>query len=554
MRRVALTFSFLLCAVTALQSPAPANGQGSAPLVRVPFPQDEGILTPYSFELAYPLVTLVYDTLLSRDPDGDPQPWLARSVKRSAGGRRVVIRLRRGVRWHDGRPLTAADVVFTFKFVKTHVHRRFTPQLVGIRRVRAASPRTVTIDLHQPAPGFLDQPLADLPILPRHLWADRPADQWIPPGLPIGSGPYRFASYAPGKGYTFAANRAYFRGRPRVGRIEVDFARRGRRTDDALKRGDVDILPTGVAPDSPLDDARGIAVAQGINYSGTALAFNLRRPPFHRARARRAVAHALDRDRIAAAGGSVPATRGFLHPASPWAPESELSRLEEPASRREIARLSKPPIDVLAPKSDPLRLAVGEQVVDSLRRAGAKATLTALPAPAFNRALGSDGSEPAFQTTVIRIPPLTSYDPDYLRIGFAARSPLNLTGYRSVAFERLAERVARTPDRRARLRAVEAELRQLARDAPAVPLAFADGAFAYRPATYDGWISVKGTGAFDKRSFLAPEASRLPDETPSGDSSGGLSLGAAGLASVGLLLAALALLATALLRGRSDRR
>lgn len=220
-----------------------------------------------------------------------------------------------------------------------------------------------------------------------------------------------------------------------------------------------------------------------------------------------------------------------------------------------MRRLGNAAIVVLAPDGDALRLSVGRQVVRVLRGAGAKAMLTKVSGRAFDRALGADGSEADFQAAVTDIQALPSYDPDYLRLKFATGGPLNVTGYRSVAYDRLAERVARTPDRRARLRAVAAELRRLARDVPAVPLAFAQGAFAFRPSTYDGWISVKGTGAFDKRSFLEPDpASRLADETPSGDSSDGLPLGAFGLAAVGLLLVAVALLAAALWRGRTDRR
>jgi len=95
------------------------------------------------------------------------------------------------------------------------------------------------------------------------------------------------------------------------------------------------------------------------------------------------------------------------------------------------------------------------------------------------------------------------------------------------------------------LEALAAELRQLARDVPAVPLAFSQGAFAYRPSAYDGWVSVRGSGALDKRSFLAAgPASRAPEVGPSD----GSALGALGLASVGLLFVAMALFVVALRR------
>ena len=86
----------VLVALTAcfVWSPA-ARGAGrrQAPLLRIPLAQDDGSLTPYTFTAAYPLVTLVYDTLLWRDSKGVPRPWLARSVKRSRDGKQLRIGL-----------------------------------------------------------------------------------------------------------------------------------------------------------------------------------------------------------------------------------------------------------------------------------------------------------------------------------------------------------------------------------------------------------------------------------------------------------------------------
>src|ERR671917_161720 len=129
--RSALLALVLATAAAGLGSP-PAGAQSRAPLVRLPFPAYDGTLTPYTFEAGYPLMTLVYDTLLWRDAGGVPRPWLARSATRSDGGTRVTIRLRRGVRWHDGRPLTAADVAFTLGFMARRFHPRFTPQLENV--------------------------------------------------------------------------------------------------------------------------------------------------------------------------------------------------------------------------------------------------------------------------------------------------------------------------------------------------------------------------------------------------------------------------------------
>lgn len=561
MRRALVLLAFLAGIPGALLPTTSAVAQGSTDLVRIPFPQDDGTLTPYSFELGYPLVTLVYDTLLWRDTNGNPKPWLASSVRRSADGRQLTIRLRPGVRWHDDRPLTSADVAFTFDFVRRHNHLRFTPQLADVERVRAVDPLTVQVDLRRPVLGFLDQPLSDVPIIPRHLWANLPADQLVPDGPPVGSGPYRMADYGPGRGYIFAANRSYFRGSPHPDRIEVEIIRNSQRTFDALERGNVDMVPAGLTEEvtERLDRSLGIEIRKGVNYTGAALSFNLRAPPFNDPAVRRAVARALDLDRIAEGVGQVlPAKGGFLHPESPWAPKSELHRADEAAARRTIEELGSPPIEVLAPENNIVRLEAGRQVVNALRRVGADATLSEVSRATLERSLGGDGARPAFQAAITGIPALVSYDPNYLRTSFASRARLNQTGYRSAGFDRLSERVAAAPTRAARRRAVAAELRRLARDLPAVPLVFSEGAFAYRPNVYDGWVFVKGTGILDKRSFLSRRtgaAARLPEvDSPSESDDDGFPLGAFGIAAAALLFSAIALVAAAFARRRTRVR
>ena len=503
----------------AIGAPA-AEAQRRASLVRLPLPKYDGTLTPYTFELAYPLVTLVYDTLLWRDSKGNPRPWLARSVERSNGGRRFTIRLRRGVRWHDGRPLTAADVEFTFDFVRRRFHPRFTPQLADVSTVRAQGRGTVIFDLTRPSLGFYDQPLSDLPIMPRHLWQAL-APGTAPPGPAVGSGPYRLVRASRGDGYALRANRSYFRGRPRVDRVRVPIIRQESRTYRALRARRVDMLPVSLpeAASRSLGRAFGINVRRGDSYAGTALLLNLRRPPFDAPAARRAVASALDLDRLARnVGPGAAADRGYVHPDSPWAARSPLHRFDLESSRRAVRDLDMPPIRVLAPDNDPVRREAGRQVALALRRAGMDAELTEVSRTSLGRAIGEDGSSASFDAAIVATPPLASYDPDFLRRVFGSDSrdaPLNYAGYRSQEFESLAARVASAPTRLARRSAVAAELRLLARDLPAIPLFFSEGRFAYRPAIHDGWVYVQGSGIFDKRSFLAgagPTRSRLVEE------------------------------------------
>ena len=556
----------VVASVIASTGATPASARASsAERVRLPFPAYDGTLTPYTFSLGYPLVTLVYDTLLWRDAAGIPQPWLARSVTRSNGGRRLTITLRDGVRWHDGRPLTAADVAFTLRFVARHYHPRFTPGLGDIRRVRTDGKLKLTVDLRQPSLGFDNEPLADLPILPEHLWRGLPAERRAPRGLPVGSGPYRLVSESPKAGYVFRANPDYALGMPQVGEIRVPIIRDADATYDALRDRDVDMVPLNLPADvaRSLGSALGINLRSGPSYTGTALALNVRRAPFDDLAARQAVAGAMNLERIVRkVAPAVAADQGYVHPASPWSAGAMKHRFEPEAARRVLGSRV---ISVLAPSNDPVRLEAGRQVVLALRLAGARATLAARTRNQIERATGADGSPPDFDAAIQSTPPLSSYDPDNLVRIFGSDprdAPLNVMGYRSRAFEQRAREVAAAPDEPARQRATTAELDLLARDAPAIPLFFSQGNFAYRPAIYDGWVFVKGTGMLDKRSFLPVVGAEAPagpaagaDPEPVGlaaDSGSGLSL--ANIISLAVLAVVLVLAAIALRQRRRDRR
>jgi len=524
----------------------------STPLVRIPFPQEDGSLTPYTFELGYGLMTLVYDTLTERDAHGTPQPLLARSVERR--GRTVTVRLRRGARWHDGRPLTADDVVFTFERFAQRRQPRFTPQLRDIERVVALDARTVAFRLRRASLGFAELPLADVPIIPRHLWQALPPGRRAPAGLPVGSGPYRLVEHRPGKLYRFQANRRWFR-TPRVAEIRVPIVRTTRAALDALRSRKVDALPLTPAPTEAAGLGEvGVELLTGPSYTGTVLAFDVRAAPFDDPAVRRAVGQALDLDRIVTALGppgadpvAVPAVRGYVHPDSPWA-SAKLHAFRPAAARVALVERALPPLTILASKDDVLREEGGRQVVLSLRRIGVDARLVSLPQARFEQALATSTTGPSFQAAITTAAPLASRDPSFLSALFGSDSgSLNQTGYTSARFDRAAARIGAAGSRAARRRAVAATLRVLADDSPVVPLFFARAAFPFRPAVYDGWRLTRGGDLLDKASFIGARAEkptsreRIPpaatdpidDLGKSGD--GGLSLAVLVLAACALV-------------------
>ena len=116
-------------------------------------------------------------------------------------GRTWRIDVRDGIRWHDGKPFTAGDVAFTFRYYRDGVSNRWThhisdtPKLTSIEQLNG---RSVRIRCQLPCPLFDRVTAADLVILPAHLWhsVDHPH---LYHGAIVGTGPYRVSKHAPGR-------------------------------------------------------------------------------------------------------------------------------------------------------------------------------------------------------------------------------------------------------------------------------------------------------------------------------------------------------------------
>jgi len=557
-RRIA---SLVLAAALLAAWPAQAQEEGNtAERVRIAWPQYDGTLTPYTFprERGYPLMTLVYDTLLWRGgevrADQSTSSWLARQIRRSEAGTRVEVLLRDGARFHDGRPVTAEDVKFSYDYFAERYQPRFTPQLEAIESTEVVDELTVAFNLEHPSLG-IDQPLSDVPILPRHLWEDVPSGE-TPPGMPVGSGPYRLVESNPEQGYVFRANEDYFLGRPRVGTLELPFNSDFDAALRAFLSRSLDMIPATL-PEGTQEEVTGpsFETERGNLYEGTALMFNVREAPFDSRRARQAVSRALDLRRIAdnAVGldeRSFQADRGYVHPESGLATEGQLHRFEPERARAELAELDLPPITVLAPASDPFDSEAGRQVVLALQRVGVDADLQMVSFDELAAAVGAAGDDgsPTFEAAIWSLSPLPSYSADTLRMVFGSderQAPLNYMGYSSERFDELAELTSRETNPREREQSIRLELELIARDAPVVPLFYPEGAFVVNPSIYEGWEYVEGKGILDKRSFLpreinveGPAPNAAPLAAPAGGSGGGIGVGAViALGLVGIVLA-----------------
>lgn len=186
---------------------------------------------------------LVSDSLVRYDRALDIVPRLSESWELAPDRSSATIRLRQGVRWHDGEPFTAEDVAFTVHRVQdtTIDNPGLVAQFDGVR-VEVLGEHEVRVVPSALFPGWLHA-FANLPMLPKHLLED------VPDLLdsdfarhPIGCGPYRFGSFDPARELVLEANEDYWDGPPAIPRLVAKFFADERTAFEAVFRDEVDLV------------------------------------------------------------------------------------------------------------------------------------------------------------------------------------------------------------------------------------------------------------------------------------------------------------------------
>ncbi len=279
-------------------------------------------------ESANPLITLhpmarqiqryaLFVTLARYDDALQPAPYLARAWAWSADRRRLRLQLATGVRWHDGHPTTARDVRFTLEAVRDAEtgSPRFA-ELADVDGVEAPDDSTVVIRFARAQSAF-PLVLCEQPIAPAHLLEGVPRSELRRATFgdrPTGNGPFRFVDRRAGQRWTFVRNADFvpsLGGPPMIERLVVAVVDEASTKFAGLVSHELDMA--GISP-SMADVAATDPALRVVDYPvlvAYGLVFNSSRPPFNDPRVRRAIAVAIDRDRIIDA-----ALAGFATPAA----------------------------------------------------------------------------------------------------------------------------------------------------------------------------------------------------------------------------------------------
>jgi len=216
----------------------------------------------------------LYDPLVKFDENLKPSPDIAKDWKLSDDQLTWTFHLRDDVKFHDGVPLTSADVKFSYDTIAETGMGMYTTFTDGIASIECPDKYTVVIHTKKPKANML---MSTVPILPEHIWKDvskKDLETW-PNSNPIGSGPFKFDEYKQGQYLKLKANDDYFLGRPHIDEIVYVFYANKDTMAQALKLGEIDAA-TNLSPTQKksLESDKNIQVISAQMKGFTDIGFN----------------------------------------------------------------------------------------------------------------------------------------------------------------------------------------------------------------------------------------------------------------------------------------
>ena len=350
---VALVLALLTgCTRTASTGVAGRHSWTVPHVLRVADLSDPDHLNPYLSEMdvTYDVASLIYSYLVVADDRGRLIGDLAAAVPTLANGgisrdgRTYVYRLRRGVLWHDGARFTSNDVVASWRAVMDPHNNTFEREGYDhVASISASGPYTVVVHLRDRYPPFVSRFFAPLqeggkPILPAHVLASEGSfNTGSLSARPVGTGPFRFVSWARSDRIVLERFDRYFKGRPNLERIEMRFIPDDQTIANELQAHRIDLI---VAPQTSLLSTYratpGIVVTTAPWNTQAALIINTSKPVLHDLAVRQAIAAGVPYDEIIR-----DVTMGLYEPALNVVPPTAIGYEAFPERKQDLASANR---------------------------------------------------------------------------------------------------------------------------------------------------------------------------------------------------------------------
>ncbi len=448
------------------------------------------------------LTRLLFSRLFTVDGSGRVVPDLVDRFEISADQKTYAFTMRDNARWHDGEPLTADDVLFTFALIQDPAWKSPLLPLLKDVKFEKTDERTVTLTLAEPYAQFLSR--LNFGILPRHVWKDvQPQDAAMAEASlkPVGSGPFKYADMRRDKrgfvlSYVIERNADYYKEAPYLEKIAFHFYPDYATALEALRKRQVQSL--SFVPRDMRAELSGLSHVLPVSLElpqVTAVFFNTRNNDALKERdVRRALTMAIDKVRIlfdVLGGDGHPLDRPPIPGMSATSSSPVPFRIDEAGALLDGLGWKVDPEDGLRkkdvdkdPKTDPLTLTVALTTVDQpenlnvasiIRNGwaalGVEATVNAVPASEIHRTVIKPREYEA-----LLYGQLMGTDPDLYPFWHSSQVQdpgLNLAMFANASADRALEEARRTADPAARKDAYRTFLGVLADEIPA--------AFLYSP-------------------------------------------------------------------------
>jgi peptide/nickel transport system substrate-binding protein len=263
---------------------------------------------------SFAVIGQIYDGLFELNSDLQMEPALATGYEVSDDGLTYTVAIREGVKFHNGRDLTAADVVWSLeRILDPETGSPQASRFAEVESATAADDFTVVITLSMPFAPFGSN-LGNLTVVPREVVEANGDLQQVA----VGTGPFKLVEVVPDTYLRLEANTDYYRpGEPGVAELRYNIVPESSTRAAGLRNGTYHLLPTvDPAAAEVLQTARNITLLGKQDLSYTLLGLNVEREPFNDPLVRQAINYAIDREEIVDAvhfGNGVPG--GPLSPA-----------------------------------------------------------------------------------------------------------------------------------------------------------------------------------------------------------------------------------------------
>jgi peptide/nickel transport system substrate-binding protein len=271
------------------------------------------------------ITELIYDRVMRIGPDGLAQPWAAESVK-WLDDVTVEVKLRPGMMWHDGQPVTAEDVKFSFEVPATGEAPMYAPFVSRIASIEITGEDTLVFTLTEPWVAFEIASLSKLNIIPKHIWEpiiadllnseDNAEDLSITAAPAIGSGPFKYVSWTEGETAILEANRDHWAA-PKIDSWVVRILPNQESALGQIQTGELNFLREWEGDAAILSEVAdadpNITLYASPDLGFRFFGFNMRFAPFDNIAVRQAVAQVMPKQSII---GNI--YKGFAVPADSY--------------------------------------------------------------------------------------------------------------------------------------------------------------------------------------------------------------------------------------------